>query len=92
MVFKKTRNVEYLHISSKEPLCLWMIHITSCENRKAQQNQVLLKKSLKNGASCEVIVSKEQPFIIKYSKSMETLKVVMFYGCWNVFGVPQHVI
>lgn len=91
VVFKSTRNVEYLHLSSREALCLWIGHVISNENGETQKNQDLFKKLLKNGAYCEVIVNKEQPFVIKYSSSMETLKVFMFYGCWNAFGVPQHI-
>jgi hypothetical protein len=43
MVFKSTRNVEYLHLSSREALCLWIGHVISSENG-TQKNQDLFKK------------------------------------------------
>lgn len=92
VVFKRTRNVEYLHLASRESLCSWVAHVIGYENDKTLESQGLFKKLLMNGGYCEVIVNKEQPFVIKYSRSMETLKVFMFYGCWNTFGVPQHIL
>jgi hypothetical protein len=65
VVFKTSRNVEYLHLSSIEALCLWIGHVINSENGETQKNQDLFKKLLKNGAYCEVIVNKEQPFVIK---------------------------
>ncbi len=36
VVFKSTRNVEYLHLSSREALCLWIGHVISSENGETE--------------------------------------------------------
>jgi hypothetical protein len=39
---------------------------------------------------CEVIVSEQQTFEIKFHKSNEVLTIKFHYGYWNKSGVAQH--
>ena len=90
-VLRSTRSLEYLKMSTKEDVCQWMTHVISKVSNEGKEAEMLCKQ-LKDGAYCEVIVDHEHPLIIKYSKTQENVRVVMFYGCWNAFFIPQHIL
>ncbi len=50
----------------------------------------LMKKEFGDNSYAEVIISKEKPMTLKFSKNRETLAISFHYGVWNSFGVPQH--
>ena len=50
----------------------------------------LLRKYFDDESKAEVIITKEQPLIIKYRKNSEVLTLTFHYGYWNSFGIPQH--
>ena len=54
---------------------------------------VICFKLLRDGATyCIAIICSDHPFLVKYSKTQETVTVLIGYGHWNVFGVHQHVL
>ena len=50
----------------------------------------LLKKVFADESCAKVLVSKEQPMILRYSKNSETLTISCHYGVWNSFQIAQH--
>ena len=57
------------------------------------ETQILLKR-FKDGSQCKAIIVDDHQPVIKYSKTPETV-IVQFslnYGCWNAFGIAQHVL
>ena len=54
------------------------------------ERQLLRTKMLRDGQHCKIIVSKEKLFSICYSNKREMIRITLFYGCWNVNGIPQH--
>jgi len=59
------------------------------EEVKIEKNK-LLKKEFDDNSIAEVLISKEQPMVMKYSKNNEMLAISFNYGYWNSFGIPQH--
>jgi hypothetical protein len=61
----------------------------------AVKEEEILKKSLNSVENeteerCEVVVSNEKLFLLKFHKSNEVLTVKFHYGSWNANGVAQH--
>jgi hypothetical protein len=97
VVFKSTRNVEYLHLSSREALCLWIGHVISSENGETQKNQDLFKKLLKNGAYARLLSIKNshsssniqvQWKPLRFSCFMDAGTLLVFL---NIFSSPTSV-
>ena len=90
-LMKTTKSKVYLSITTRSVI-EWMLFVI-CNGEAADiKEEDILCKHLKNGEYCEAVVDKGHAFAISYSKTQEVVKVVLFYGCWNPFGVPQHIL
>ena len=86
-IVKKTKCVQQLEISSLDAVYNWVKHVADNNTTK----EISFLKLLKDGSSCTIIVLQEHPFVIKYSNTQENIQILTRYGCWNAFGIPQHV-
>jgi hypothetical protein len=68
---------------------IYLFNRMNDEGVKVEKNK-LLKKNFPDNCFAEVIISKEQPMTLKFSKNKEVLSITFYYGYWNNFGIPQH--
>ena len=47
-------------------------------------------KRASSGQLFKAIVNPQKPFVLKYYKNRERAISSIYYGHWNVYGVPQH--
>jgi len=64
-------------------------------DRQNMEGEVVAKSDIacKKGDGKRVtklVVSEAKPFLFKFHKSKETLKITFYYGHWNTPGLPQH--
>ena len=86
-----TRQVEITDEEKLKELFLKLGNEYNDENKDhLDERQLLRTKTLRDGQHCKIIVSKEKPFSICYSNKREMIRITLFYGCWNVNGIPQH--
>ena len=91
IVVKSTKSVEQLQITTSNAAIKWITRVTKSTTSTLKETDIFFKL-LRDGASyCKAIISSDHPFLVKYSKTQETVTVLIRYGHWNVFGVPQHV-
>ncbi|CAB3996024.1 Hypothetical predicted protein [Paramuricea clavata] len=91
-IVKKTKSVEQLEISNLDAVYNWVKHVAGNNTISGTIETDFFSKLLKDGSCCKAIVSPEHPFIVKYSNTQENIQYVTRYGCWNAFGIPQHVL
>lgn len=71
---------------------LFMKLINMYENETVLKEEDLLQtKCLRNGVICRIVVGTEKPLLIHYSNKRELMRISLYYGCWNMHGVPQHL-
>ena len=88
-IVKQTKYVEELEITTLDAVYNWVKHLTS--SNAAIETDLFTKLS-RDGSNCTIIVSQQHPFVIKYSNTQENIQILTRYGCWNAFGIPQHVL
>ena len=88
-IAKQTKFVQQIEISTLDAVYNWVKQITG-NNENIETN--FFSKLSKDGSCCKTIVAQEHPFVIKYSNTQENIQIVTCYGCWNAFGIPQHVL
>lgn len=91
IIAKKTHYVELLHLSHSALVTKWLKRVIGHTSPSLKEPDVLLKV-FKDGSYCKAIIMPEHPLVIKYSKSQETIQFFIRYGCWNTFGIAQHVL
>lgn len=87
---KDTKNIQELHITSEENLLNWLLNTANKYGNLIADDTLV--KEFKDKSLSKVIANNEHPFTIKYSKTQETVRVRAFYGYWNIFGIPQHIL
>ena len=88
---RKTRCLELLRLSDFAKVINWLKCVISQTFSSVDESQILFKMS-KDGSHCKAIIVDDHPLIIKYSKTLETIQFSLSYGCWNAFGIAQHVL
>ena len=88
---RKTRCSELLRLSDFSTVIKRLKHVINHAFVSVDETQILFK-SFKNGSQCKAIIVDDHPLVIKYSKTLETVQFCLNYGCWNAFGIAQHVL
>ena len=87
---RKTRCLELLRLSNFATVINWLKHVISHTFSSVDETQILFKM-FKDGSHCKAIIVDDHPLVIKYSRTLETIQFSLSYGCWNAFGIAQHV-
>ncbi len=90
---RKARCLELVRLSDFSTGIKWLKHAISHTFVSVDETQILLKR-FKDGSQCKAIIVDDHQPVIEYSKTLETV-IVQFslnYGCWNAFGIAQHVL
>ena len=61
-------------------------------NANALKDDSVLFKAMKDGSYCKAVVNDSHPVRLRYSKTLEIVRVEFRYGSWNRSGIPQHTI
>ena len=90
---RKTRCLELVRLSDFSTGMKWLKHAISHTFVSVDETQILLKR-FKDGSQCKAIIVDDHQPVIKYSKTLETViaQFSLNYGCWNAFGIAQHVL
>ena len=89
---KETKHVEEIKISALEHFKQLMLTVANKYNANALNEESALFKAMKDGSYCKAIVNNSHPVSLRYSKTLEIVRVEFRYGCWNRSGIPQHTI
>ena len=87
-VARSTKCVDALEVTLA---VAWIVHIINNSSSTVEEGDIFFKR-MKDGSFCKGIILPAKPLVLTYSKSQEKIKVNMYYGFWNISGVPQHIL
>ena len=89
---KETKHVVEIKICFLEHFKHLILTVANKYNANALKDDSVLFKAMKDGSYCKAVVNDSHPVRLRYSKTLEIVRVEFRYGSWNRSGIPQHTI
>ena len=89
---KETKHAVEIKIRALGHFKYLILTVANKYNAKALSNVSVLFKAMKDGSYCKAVVNDSHPVRLRYSKTLEIVRIDFCYGCWNRSGIPQHTI